>query len=92
MFFCLWGVTARYERFLALHVILIVPGTAGDFLFWGPFLPPDARLQWRGWRGVRGGTGLRCASQAITISLWQSSALSCVFSSVRTTSYYYEAG
>ena len=31
MFFCLWGVTARYERFLALHVILIVPGTAGDF-------------------------------------------------------------
>ena len=25
------GATARYERFLALHVILIVPGTAGDF-------------------------------------------------------------
>ena len=32
-FFPLWGATARYERFLALHMILIVPGTAGDFLF-----------------------------------------------------------
>ena len=31
MLFPLWGATARYERFLALHVILIVPGTAGDF-------------------------------------------------------------
>ena len=42
MFFPLWCATASYERFLALHVILIVPGTAGDFLFWGLFLPPDA--------------------------------------------------
>ncbi|WP_337375104.1 hypothetical protein, partial [Desulfovibrio piger] len=25
------GASARYERFLTLHVILIVPGTAGDF-------------------------------------------------------------
>ena len=31
MFFPLWCATACYERFLALHVILIVPGTAGDF-------------------------------------------------------------
>ena len=31
MLFPLWGATARYERFLALYVILIVPGTAGDF-------------------------------------------------------------
>ena len=31
MLFHLWSATARYERFLALHVILIVPGTAGDF-------------------------------------------------------------
>ena len=31
VFFCLWGVTARYERFLALHVILIVPGTRRGF-------------------------------------------------------------
>ena len=31
MFFPLWCATACYERFLALHVILIVPATAGDF-------------------------------------------------------------
>ncbi|WP_317313103.1 hypothetical protein, partial [Desulfovibrio piger] len=44
VFFCALspvGATARYERFLALHVILIVPGTAGDFLFW--------------WKSLRGG-------------------------------------
>ena len=35
VFFCLWGVTARYERFLALHVILIVPGTSRGFFCWG---------------------------------------------------------
>jgi len=29
--------------------------------------------------GVRSRTALRCASQAITISLWQPSALSCIF-------------
>ena len=29
--FPLWGATARYERFLALHVILIVPGTSRGF-------------------------------------------------------------
>ena len=29
--FLLWGATACYERFLALHVILIVPGTSRGF-------------------------------------------------------------
>ena len=31
MFFPLWCATASYERFLALHVILIVPGTSRGF-------------------------------------------------------------
>ena len=31
MLFPLWGATARYESFLALHVILIVPGTSRGF-------------------------------------------------------------
>ena len=33
--FLLWGATARYERFLALHVILIVPGTSRGFFCFG---------------------------------------------------------
>ena len=52
--FPLWGATARYERFLALHVILIVPGTSRGFFcfggkvwregepFWKKVLPPRA--------------------------------------------------
>ena len=35
MLFPLWGATARYERFLALHVILIVPGTSRGFFCFG---------------------------------------------------------
>ena len=31
MLFPLWGATVRYERFFALHVFLIVPGTSREF-------------------------------------------------------------
>ena len=53
MVFPLRGATVSYERFLALHVILIVPATAGDFFvlveklagretFWEKGFPPRA--------------------------------------------------
>ena len=77
-----------YERFLALHVILIVPGPAGDFFVLGPLHAAGCQAVMEGTRGGRGRAGLRYVSQAITKLLWQPSALSCVFSSVRTTSYY----
>lgn len=50
MLFPLWGATARYERFLALYVILIVPGTSRGF-----FVGKEELADWSGRqeKGVR---------------------------------------
>ena len=58
----------------------IVPGTSRGFFCLG--VPSCRRMPGQDGRdgeGVRSRTALRCASQAITISLWQPSALSCIF-------------